>query len=575
MMGNELPILQVFQLVGSSLRSLTHPTFCNDFDKDVWWIKERRDGSTKCATKTIHLIRLYSLTMTSIFSHSGLDPESKQVPSDRWPWIADQVRDNKAASLFRILKKRKLHGRLQSFGAIISFLILPLLLTSCSIYEPEERNLKPDQLTESYSLFRESSSKTTDKWWESFNSEELNLLIEKGLKNNLDIHQARARMRQAKAALEKAGGSTAPSFAGTLQSTRSRMPDVEDTDTYSFDLSASYELDMWGRVDALIKAENFDFQASKADLETSAMTVAASIAETWLDVISIRQEIAIIRSQLQSNSALLELLNLRFENAMADVLDVLQQQEVLASSKSQIPLLEAREKVLINNLALLLGQPSNEGITLQQNQLPDMPGFPVLGIPADLLENRPDIRSAGLNIKSSDWDIAAARANRLPAMTLTGSHVYSSNEFSTLFDNWVFSLGASLVANLYDGGTKSAEVLRLEAGVEEELASYKQTVFEAIIEVENSIINEKKQIEYLNVLEQQLLIARQALTEAERQYTKGLQSFIPVITEIPKVQSLEKQVVTEKVDLLKYRIALYRSLGGSWTGEWLAVENSY
>ncbi|MCG8339183.1 MAG: hypothetical protein MJE63_32125, partial [Proteobacteria bacterium] len=71
------------------------------------------------------------------------------------------------------------------------------------------------------------------------------------------------------------------------------------------------------------------------------------------------------------------------------------------------------------------------------------------------------------------------------------------------------------------------------------------------------------------------LIARQALTEAERQYTKGLQSFIPVITEIPKVQSLEKQVVTEKVDLLKYRIALYRSLGGSWTGEWLAVENSY
>lgn len=452
--------------------------------------------------------------------------------------------------------------------------LFPLLLTSCSVFEPEERNLKPDQLTETYSLYQEDSYKTPDKWWEGFNSPELNRLIETGLKNNLDIHQARARMKQAKAALEKVGGSAVPSLTGTLKSTRSRMPDVADTDTYSFDLSASYELDMWGRVDALIEAENLDFQASKADLETSAMSVAAGIAETWLDILTTRQEITIIRSQLKSNSALLELLNLRFENAMADVLDVLQQQEVLASSKSQIPLLEAREKVLINNLALLLGQPSDKGIPLQQNQLPDMPEFPALGIPADLLENRPDIRSAGLNLKSSDWDIAAARANRLPAMTLTGSYVYSSNEFSTLFDNWVFSLGASLVASLYDGGTKSAEVLRLEAGVEEELASYKQTVFAAIIEVENSIINEKKQAEYLNLLEQQLFIARQSLTEAERQYTKGLQSFIPVITEIPKVQNLEKQVVTEKADHLKYRIALYRSLGGSWTREWLAVKNS-
>ncbi len=454
-------------------------------------------------------------------------------------------------------------------------ILLSFLLTSCSVYEPEERNLKPNQLTETYSLYREGVNKTPDKWWEGFNSPELNRLIEKGLENNLDVHQARARMKQAKAALEKVGGSALPSLTGTLSSTRSRMPDVADTDTYSLNLSAGYELDMWGRVDALIEAENLDFQASKADLETSAMSVAAGIAETWLDILTVRQEIAIIRSQLQSNNALLELLNLRFENAMAGLLDVLQQQEALASSKSQIPPLEAREKVLINNLLLLLGQPNAEGITLQQVQLPDMPAFPTLGIPADLLEKRPDIRSAGLNLKSSDWDIAAARANRLPAMTLTGSYVYSSNEFSTLFDNWVFNLGASLVTSLYDGGTKSAEILRLEAGVEEELASYKETVFEAVIEVENSIINEKKQLEYVGLLEQQLLIARQALTEAERQYTKGLQSFIPVITEIPKVQSLEKKVVTEKADLLKYRIALYRSLGGSWAENWITVNTDY
>lgn len=466
------------------------------------------------------------------------------------------------------IKQRKFNS------LILPIIFLGLLVSACSVYEPEKRDLKPATLNEQFSLFDVSSDSSTNRWWEDFQNAELSSLIALGIENNLDIHKSRAQMKQAQAALEKVGGSVYPSVSAGLSSSLTQKPDVDDVESYSLNLSASYELDLWGRVDALVEAEKLDYQASQADLEAAAMSLAANIAETWLDIIKTRQEITIIRSQLQTNVNLLELLNFRFENAMADALDVLQQKEAIASTKASIPLLEAKEKVLLNNLAILLGKPSATGLQIKTQNLPAVPAFPAIGVPADLLENRPDIRSAGLNLKSSDWDIAAARANRLPSMSLSGSYAYSSSDFAELFDSWIVSLGVSLVASLYDGGTKSAEVRRLEAGVEAELSTYKQTVFKAVIEVENSIINEKKQVEYLKLLEEQLTIARQTLTEAERQYTNGLQSFIPVITEIPKVQSLEKQMIGEKTNLIKYRIGLYRALGGPWTRDWIASESN-
>lgn len=452
--------------------------------------------------------------------------------------------------------------------AIVASVVL--FISACSVYTPEKRDLKPAEMPEQFKrldLFPDKSGMAPNKWWETFNSPELNRLIQQGLENNLDIHQALARIKQARAALEKVGGSTVPSVSANAGVNRYQYPELDDVESYSLGLSASYELDLWGRVDALVEGERLDYQATQADMETAAMSVAASIAESWLSIITIRRTIEILKEQVKNNETTLALVELRFENAMTDALDILQQQEAVASSKAAIPPLEAQEQVLINNLALLLGYPSASKVSVQQTTLPEVTELPAPGIPADLLSNRPDIRSAGLNLTSSDWDIAAARANRLPSINLTGSYAYTSSDFGTLLDNWIFSLGASLAASLYDGGYKSAEIRRLEAGVEAELASYKQTVFKAIIDVENSLINEKKQIEYIILLNRQLSLARSTLKEAERQYANGLKTFLPVITEIPKVQTLEKQIISEKAALLKYRITLFRALGGSWTHE--------
>ena len=456
--------------------------------------------------------------------------------------------------------------------AVVVHWILVLGLASCSSYAPSKREVKLQKLPGSYSLYGEHTGRISDKWWEEFNSPGLNRLVERGIQNNLDIRRAIARIKQSRAALEKVGGAAVPTVSAGVGRSQRHQKGLDPVNEHTLDLTASYELDVWGRVEALVETEKINYRATRADLESVAMSLAADIVLSWLDIIAVRQEIAIVRSQIESNSAILELLELRFENAMVNVLDVLQQIDVLAAATSNIPRLEAKEQILLNNLSLLLGESTVEKQLVTQRSLPDVPPLPDTGIPADLLANRPDIRSAGLALKSSDWNIAAARANRLPSVSLTGSYRYSSNTLSTLLDNWIVSLGATLASTLYDGGTKAAEVKRQQAIAEEKLAEYKSKVYGAVIEVENSIVNEKKQAEFVDLVGQQLKTARQVLAEAERQYSNGLQTYLPVITQIPKVQLLEKQVVTEKLQLLKYRVALCRSMGGSWTSRLWELE---
>lgn len=279
---------------------------------------------------------------------------------------------------------------------------------------------------------------------------------------------------------------------------------MDAVDTFSSDLSASYELDIWGRLDSLKKSEQLSYRATRADLESINMSTAASVVQNWLDIISIRGEISVLKQQVETNENILKVLITRYENGRAQALDILQQKRVLVETKAALPLLESKERVLLNALTLLLGNSRTSMINVKQAEFPIVPDFPGIGIPADLLVNRPDVRSAGLTLQSSDWDIASARADRLPGITLTGQYGYSSTELDTLFDNWVFTLGASLAATLYDGGKKAAKVEQYTAVMEQNLATYRKTVYEAVLEVENAIINEKKQAEYLKLMKQQL-----------------------------------------------------------------------
>jgi NodT family efflux transporter outer membrane factor (OMF) lipoprotein len=456
---------------------------------------------------------------------------------------------------------------MRSFTPI--FILIVFLLQGCALYTPEPRSPLPDNFPSRYTLYTEEGGEGSGRWWEEFGSPELDRLVGKALGDNFTIRKAWARLGQADAVAAGRSSGLWPNVAGDAGASRTKNRTEgfgRSTDTsYSLGLSASYEVDLWGRIDALVTAGDMAAEATRADMDAAAMSVAAGVAETWIDLIATRREIRLLGEQVETNTTLLSLQQLRFEKSLASALDVLQQAEVLERAMAQIPPLEAQEKSLEYALALLVGEPPGVPLEISQTAFPPLAPLPDTGLPADLLAARPDVRAAGLRLKAADWEISAARADRLPALSLTGSGSYAGDRVDRLFDNWMLGLAAGLTGPIFDGGRRAAEVRRTRAVAAERLAAYQETVFTALGEVEENLINEKKEREHIRALEKVLDTARRALEEAEIRYTRGLNNFIPLLTELLSVQGQERELVRRRAALLKHRIGLHRALGGGWT----------
>ncbi|MCP4116648.1 MAG: efflux transporter outer membrane subunit [Desulfobacteraceae bacterium] len=446
-----------------------------------------------------------------------------------------------------------------------------LLAQGCLGVKPSPESLVPEQFPDQFVQMPGSGPQVAERWWESFGSDQLNLMVENALGGNFTIREAFARLDQARAISREKRSPLFPKLdlqAGVSQR-RTRANGHESTlDTLSLGPAASYEVDLWGGVRSRALAGEFAGRASRLDLETAAMTVAAEVATTWVELVSTVQELDLVKQQFHVNTMLLDLLELRFENALSTGLDILQQQEVVARANAQMPPLEHRINTLTNRLSLLQGRapvkdllsdkPDKTGLT-ELSPLPDV------GLPADLLAKRPDVRAAWLRLVAGRWDSKGARADRLPSLNLTGSMVYQNSGLDNLFNSWVLSLAANLAGNLFDGGKRAAAVDKADAVVDERLAFYEKTVFTALVEVEDALSQEIHQRKWLTSLDKELAAARLALGEATNRYQKGLSDFVPLLREQLNVQGLEREIVKQQARLIIARISLHRSLGGTWT----------
>lgn len=447
-----------------------------------------------------------------------------------------------------------------------------LMITGCTVFQPQDRPATPLPLPDAYSLYS-TETPGPGQWWQAFGSSELDQLVTEALSGNFDIQTAGSRLKQADAVARQAGASLTPALeysAGAEKSwvqTQSDDADAQqsDTQTYSAGVGASYEIDLWGRLGALRQSETLEVQAAREDLDAAAVTVSAEVVTDWIDVLSVRRQIAILRNQIKINENLMNLQKLRFANGQAGALDVSQQREALAAANAKLPLLQLTEQQQLNALAVLLGRSGAQGLSVEQQDLPELIPVPAAGLPADLLAARPDVRAAGLRLNAADWQVSAARTDRLPSITLSADAVFSSDAVDLLFDNWVTRLAAGLTGPLFDAGYRSAEVDRTRAVAEEYLADYAKTVAEAIQEVEDSLIAEKRQSEYIELLKEQLGASRLALKNARIQYMNGQNNYLDYLTAWTSVQDLERQLVAEQATLIKNRISLYRAIGGDWT----------
>jgi outer membrane protein TolC len=234
-------------------------------------------------------------------------------------------------------------------------------------------------------------------------------------------------------------------------------------------------------VRAVRTSENEKFFATREDLKTARLSVSGALAETWINLIENRKHQDLLEQQIALQKKLLQIIILRFPLAKATALDIYQQQQVVEKLQGTLIPVVNNQEILSRRLALLCGRTQLDASLLQDRYFPVVNELPDLGLPADLLAARPDIRAAGLRLKATEWEVVAARADRLPALRLTASGSAFGDDAGSILDNWIYNLAANLAGPIFDGGRRRAEVERVRAVVGERLLNYREVVVNAVI----------------------------------------------------------------------------------------------
>lgn len=448
--------------------------------------------------------------------------------------------------------------------AVISAVLL--LCSSCKAwFGPEKRSAM--NMPEAYRTAVPGTGQPAE-WWKSFGDEQLDRLMARALSGNLTVEQASARLRQAKAAAVKSGADRFPTVTGSADAgTKYTHDDGKKTvtaDDYSLGLAASYELDLWGRVASTRRSALADLDASRFNLETAAMTVSAQTASAYFQWLYLNRRLAVLEGQLETNRKMLSVIEKRFQTSNADALDVLQRRQQVIAAEAALSPVKASLAAAYNELAILVGVPPQTDLGLEVKPPPSLPERPAAGLPADLLAHRPDLQAEWALLAAADWNVSAARASRMPALTLTGSAAYGADTTDALFQNWVMNLAAGLAMPLIDGGTRRAEVARTRALADEQLAAYREAVLTALGEVDDALSAEMHQQDYFSTLRRQLTAAEVTAEEAFRRYTRGLETYFEALSMETSRQTLEVSVLAAEYQLLTDRVQLYRVLGGDW-----------
>jgi NodT family efflux transporter outer membrane factor (OMF) lipoprotein len=376
-------------------------------------------------------------------------------------------------------------------------------------------------------------------------------------------------VKQARELAVQAGSDLVPDLDGTAGVTRTvRKPGpMGDDRVYSteFDLglAARYEVDLWGRIRSSADAAALDAAATAEDLQAAAITLAAQVAVTYYRIVEQTAQIQVLNAQLQTNRDYLDVVTLQFRRGQAPAADVLQQRQLVESTRGELVLARSALQVLRHQLAVLLGRAPGTLETDFAEEVPEPPALPDTGVPARWLRARPDVRGAALRAAAADFRILSAVANRFPRVTLSANGATSAEDVHNLFDSWVASLAGNLVAPMVDGGRRRAEVRRTRARLQEQLYAYAREVLQALQEAEDALVQEHHQAQYVSSLQEQLELLKKAVDQTRDYYTRGNADFTRYLTTLLSYQRLQRTYLRARRQRMEFRIDLYRALGTS------------
>nr|WP_320115011.1 efflux transporter outer membrane subunit [uncultured Desulfuromonas sp.] len=454
-----------------------------------------------------------------------------------------------------------------------SFLFIVLLLAGtmlggCTPFAPALRDPQPKALPACYTLYSHQVMEPENSWWQQLGGEELNTLMATAFSGSFTLRQAWSRVEQARATSIITGSSLWPTlnYDGSAAHQHQYQNDQRTrSESFALGVVGSYELDLWGRIRSETTAQQREQQATEEDWQTARITLRSEIANNWLNSVALREQAAIIKRQIKTARDIVELTQLRYLEGQATRSDLVERQQELHQFEQSRLELEQTLSQYHYDLCLLSGLAPGADLTIDRQQLPELTPLPDVGLPADLIGQRPDVRAAGLRLNKGDWLVSAARADRLPALKLSAETGYSSSRFADLFDNWLANLAASITGPVFDAGARRAEVARARAEAEELLAAYEETVITAVNDVESSLLDEQKIGEQLAAIDLQIERRRQSLDNAYLRYLNGDDDYLSYLIVKLSVDTLQRERVQKQRDKLLARVALHRALGGTTT----------
>lgn len=412
-------------------------------------------------------------------------------------------------------------------------------------------------------------------WWRGFRSKELTQLMEEAQTVNLDIAAATSRIMQADAQARITGAALLPSVSGGGQETYSRTSGSSSSGltnggrevvTYSASLSASYEIDFWGKNrDAALAAEETS-TANRFDRDVVALTTMAAVANAYFQVLTSQDRIRTAERNIASAQRILDAIKQRFSAGTGTDLDVAQQESVLANQRAAVPPLRTTLAQNVNALATLVSRPP-ESVRVAGGSLNNIAAPRITpGLPSELLTQRPDIRRQEAQLASATANVGSARAQFFPSIQLTGSGGYQSAALASLFqpNAAFFSLVGGLTQPIFDGGRIQGNFELTQARQDELLQTYRKTVVQSFADVDNALVAIRQTTERLRLQREVVRASRRAFELSEQQLRAGTADIVTVLNTQLTLFQAEDVLSQAQLARLQAIVSLYQALGGGW-----------
>jgi outer membrane protein, multidrug efflux system len=409
------------------------------------------------------------------------------------------------------------------------------------------------------------------KWWEVFQDPQLQQLIRTALQQNYDVRIAATRILEAQALLGITRADQLPTVNAGASGTNNRFPEqklapaYEDSAT-SVNASVFWALDFWGKYRRATEAARATLLATEWAHRAVISTLVSSVAASYFQLRSDDLQLEIARRTLESRRESLALTRKLQEGGVGTLLDVRQAEQLVAIAAESIPELERRIHQQENFISTLLGNnpgPIDRGMALtEQPLLPEVPA----GIPARLLERRPDIRAVEAQLIAANARIGVAKAAYFPDITLTAFGGFRSAALSSLFTGGAgfWSLGANLVQPIFTGGRTRSGVRLSEARKEEMVLTYQQTIQQAFLGVSDALVGYQKTRQFRQHQEELLAAARDAARLSDERYRGGAASYLEFLTNETNAFNAELGLTEARLNELVSLVDIYRNLGGGW-----------